>query len=145
MGPLYGPIRNIRLSLCWWLKKGFVALLMLALRLFGFEKSWVSLGFLLKPQLFFTMTIKVQSRSLIILFHIVRWSILNFISTIWDNWFRKRSSLLFIIKQVIKLMIFLWILFRKWSLKRGGVLQNGRVLVADSKIQKGVVICGDVL
>ena len=94
--PWSGPLRNKRLSLYRLLKLSIVVQSMLALRLFGSNNYWESLGLLSKPQLFFIVTIKVQSRSLIILLHTVRWSMMNFIAITWDSWFNKRLLDLFI-------------------------------------------------
>ena len=111
-----GPLRNRRLSLYQPLKLSIMVLLKLTQGLFQSKNSWVSLGFLSKPRLFFTVTIKVQFGSPIILLHIVRWSMLKFIAIIWDNWFRKRLPFLFIVGLMNRLLISLRSVFWKQSL-----------------------------
>lgn len=111
----FGPLINRRMFLCQVLKLSIMVLLMLALRLFGSDNVWVNSDFLSKPWLFFILKIKVQYGSMIILFNIVRWSMLHFISIIWDSLSRKRLSHLCTIGQMMILLIYLWRLFQKWS------------------------------
>ena len=89
---------------------------MLALSLFGYYSSWESLGFLSNPWMLFIVIIKVKFKSLTILLHIVRWSVLSFMPITWDSWFKKRLSLLFISGQMINSLISLQSLFQKWIL-----------------------------
>ena len=112
----YSPLRKRRLSYYQWLNMSIMVFLMLALRIFGSEKYWVSLGFLLRPQILFIVKIKVKFRSLTILLKIVRWSMLKFISITWELWFKRRFSLLFITKPMIISLTFSWVLFRNKNL-----------------------------
>ena len=105
LDPWSSPPRNIRLSLYRWLNKSVVVLLMMALRMFGFDNSWTSPGSLSKPWLLCIVTIRVLYRWLIILFLIVRWSMLNFIIIILDIWYMITLSHFLISKLMIKLLI----------------------------------------
>lgn len=112
----YGHPINTRWSLCRLCKMNIMVQLMQVLRPSRFDNSWKSSGFLSKPWLLFIVTIEAQFKLMIILSHIVKWSMSSFVVITCNIWFNKTLSLLFIVGKIINLLIHLQSLFQKQTL-----------------------------